>query len=274
MSDTRRLTSRIRLANGFEIPWLGLGTWKLLDGKEAFDAVTAAIQTGYRHIDTAAAYGNEKSVGKAIRENPVPREEIFLTTKLWNDQHGAVRKAFDESIKRLGLEYVDLYLMHWPVSQKRIQTWKTLQSLVGEQCKMVGVSNFTVHHLDELMDATGIVPLINQVEFSPFLHQAELAQYCKKHKIQLVAYSPLTRGKKFSDPTLVEVASKYQKTPAQVLIRWCLQHNLVVIPKSGNPARIRENANVFDFEISAQDMKTLDNLNENLHLAWDPTEIV
>jgi len=230
---------------------------------------------GYRHFDTASLYGNEEDVGRAVRESGVPREEVFITTKLWNDDQGydSALRACDQSLRRLGLGYIDLYIIHWPVPELREESWKALVELQRRgACRAIGVSNYTIRHLEELLGGSDVVPDVDQVEFSPFLYQKELLDFCKGKKIQLEAYSPLTRGNMLRDPTVLDVARKYSRTPAQVMIRWSLQRGLVVIPKSIRPERIRENGQVFDFEVSGVDMARLDSLNEDLHTVWNPTD--
>lgn len=258
-----------------KIPALGLGTWKLREGSEAENAVKWALEQGYRLIDTAATYANEKSVGKAIRESEVPRKQIFVTTKLWNDDHARVQEAFDESLRKLGLDYVDLYLIHWPVENKRNESWKKLEKILESgKARAIGVSNFTVYHLEDLSDeGESIVPAVNQVEFSPFLYQKGLLEYCRKKRIELEAYSPLARTHKFDNPVLKEVAHAHSKSVAQVMIRWALQHGLIVIPKSSHKQRIKENFDVFDFSLSQEEMSKLDALNENYRTCWDPSSI-
>ncbi len=269
--------SRLKLNDGKSIPMLGYGTWQIPDGQTVEECVFNALQVGYRLIDTAAIYQNEKGVGAGIRKaiaSGIPREDIFVTTKLWNSDHDNVEKAFDESLKRLGLDYIDLYLIHWPVTGKRINTWKIFEKLLKTgKVKSIGVSNFTIKQLQELMEQTSVVPSVNQVEFSPWNYQKELLDYCNKSRIVLEAYSPLTRGKKLNDPTLVSIAKKYGKSPAQTVIRWCLQHNIVLIPKSTDPVKIKENANVYDFDIAADDMAKLDSLNQNMRFCWNPEEL-
>ncbi len=266
------LSTTVKLNNGVRIPALGLGTWQLGPRKEAVVAVEAALKAGYRHIDTAARYRNEQDVGKAIRSSGIPRKEIFVTTKLWNDDHDNPMGALEASLGNLKLEYVDLYLIHFPVPKVRLQTWKMMEEILASgKVKAIGVSNFTTRHLDELLEHAKVVPAVNQVEFHPFLCQKELLEYCKKKGIQLEAYSPLTHGHKLGDPRIVSVAKKHNKSSAQVLIRWGLQHGLVVIPKSKTAERIQENAHVFDFELSPADMNALNACNENLRFCWDPT---
>ena len=270
------IESRITLSDGAKIPVLGLGVWQAGAGKETRKAVSAALESGYRLIDTAKLYGNERDVGAAVRESGIPRDEIFVTTKLWNSDQGfeSALRAFEGSRRELGLEYVDLYLVHWPVPQLRNESWKALVK-IREQglARSIGVSNYTIPHLEELLRATPVPPSVNQVEFHPFLFQRELLEYGQKHHIQLEAYSPLTRGRRLKHPVIKEIAAKYGRTPAQILIRWGLQHGLVVIPKSVRPERIRENADVFGFEIKSPDMARLDALDERSHLAWNPDDL-
>ncbi|MDB5238895.1 MAG: hypothetical protein JWO00_230 [Candidatus Parcubacteria bacterium] len=277
--------STIRLTNGTEIPVIGLGVWKAEDGAEVEAAIGHALDAGYRLIDTAMIYGNEEGVGNAIRNSGVPREDIFVTTKLWNEDQGYENalRAIDTSLGLLGLDYVDLYLIHWPGAgniwsgkalNKREETWKAMEEIhASGKAKAIGVSNYTVRHLEEMKKYAKIKPAVNQVEFHPFLYQEELLAYCKDAGIALEAYSPLARGEKLADPRVTEIAKKYGKSNAQVFIRWGLQHGCIVIPKSVREARIKENIDVFDFEISPEDMKAIDALNENLHITWDPSTI-
>ena len=270
------IESRITLSDGAKIPVLGLGVWQAGAGKETRKAVSAALESGYRLIDTAKLYGNERDVGAAVRESGIPRDEIFVTTKLWNSDQGfeSALRAFEGSRRELGLEYVDLYLVHWPVPQLRNESWKALVK-IREQglARSIGVSNYTIPHLEELLRATPVPPSVNQVEFHPFLFQRELLEHGQKHHIQLEAYSPLTRGRRLKHSLIKEIAAKYDRTPAQILIRWGLQHGLVVIPKSVRPERIQENADVFGFEIKSPDMARLDALDERSHLAWNPEDL-
>ena len=270
------LRSCIRLNDGNEIPVLGLGVWQAAPGKETRRAVGHALEIGYHLIDTASLYGNEQDVGAAVRESGIPREKIFVTTKLWNNDHGyeAALRAFERSRQELGLDYVDLYLIHWPVPRLRHESWKALLRLREEgRVRSIGVSNYTIRHLQELLPATPLPPSVNQVEFHPFLYQRELLEFGQSHGIQLEAYSPLARGRRLKDPVLLEIAARTARTPAQVLIRWSLQHGLVVIPKSVRPERIRENAAVFDFELKPKDMERLDSLDERSHVAWNPDDL-
>lgn len=267
------INSTVTLNNGVKMPLLGLGVYQAR-GREGEQAVTWALEAGYRHIDTAKFYGNEAEVGHAVRESGVPREDVFVVTKLWNNDHGynAARAAFQESQKRLNLGIVDLYLIHWPVSAQRGESWRALEALHAEgQVRAIGVSNYTIEHLQELLATARVVPAVNQVEFHPWLYQKKLLEFCRAHGIQLEAYSPLTKGERLHDPRLEAIARKYGKSPAQILIRWCLQHEVVVIPKSTNPQRIRENAEIYDFEITMEDICRLDAFDERYHCTWDPT---
>jgi methylglyoxal/glyoxal reductase len=256
------------------IPILGFGVYLIPPGSETFSSVTAALKAGYRLIDTASIYKNEADVGLAIQRSHIKREEIFVTTKLWNSDQGyhSALKALASSLKKLQLDYLDLYLLHWPVYEKRIESWKALIELKASgRCRSIGVSNFTIPHLQGLMDSTGIVPAVNQIEFSPFLYQRALLLFCQKHNILVQSYSPLTAGKRLNDPVLWDISQKHHKTPAQTLIRWNLQHHLVPLPKSKTPSRIIENAMVFDFNLDDTDMERLDSLNEDFRTCWDPS---
>jgi diketogulonate reductase-like aldo/keto reductase len=271
---TLTIESTTTLNNGVEMPMLGLGTWQIRDGKPVRRAIEWALEAGYRHIDTAAMYGNERGVGQAVRESGVPRAEIFVTTKLWNDDHGYDRalRAFEESLRKLDLDYVDLYLIHWPVPGTRQETWRALEKVYNEgRAKAIGVSNYTIRHIEDLLGSAEVAPTVNQVEFHPWLYQKDLLEYCREHEIQLEAYSPLTKGNRLDNPQVGEIAEKYGKSPAQILIRWALEHDVVVIPKSSDKQHIRDNADIFDFEISEQDLCRLDDLDENYRCTWDPT---
>ncbi|MFC0211746.1 aldo/keto reductase [Paenibacillus chartarius] len=268
----RALTAGPTLNNGVAMPWLGLGVWKTKEGDEVVQAVKAAIGAGYRSIDTAAVYGNEQGVGQGIRESGVARDELFITTKVWNADQGydSTLRAFDESLKKLGLETVDLYLIHWPVKGKYRETWKALVHLYNEgRVRAIGVSNFQVHHLQDIIEDSGVVPAVNQVEYHPLLTQRELLAFCKDKGIQLEAWSPLMQGN-LDQPVLTELAAKYGKSAAQIVLRWDIQHGVVTIPKSVKAERIQENANVFDFELSAEDMAKIDALNQGKRFGPDP----
>ncbi|MBL7960462.1 aldo/keto reductase, partial [bacterium] len=260
------IESKIKLNNGVLIPAIGLGVYQARAGWETRNAVLHALKAGYRHIDTAKFYANEKDVAIALNESAVPREHIFITTKLWNDDHGYDKtiKACSESLKRLGLNYVDLYLIHFPVRKLRHESWRAMETLLAEgKCRAIGVSNYTIRHMDELLQKSKTVPAVNQVEFHPYLYQKELLEFCHTNNIRMEAYSPLTKGKKLNDPKLEAVAKRYNKSSAQVLIRWALQHGLIVIPKSTQEERIRENADVYDFIISPEDMDLLNSFHCN-----------
>ncbi len=270
------INSKAKLNNSIEMPYLGLGLWEARAGKETQNAVMWAIEAGYRHFDTAAIYLNEEDLGIAIRRSDIPREQFFITTKLWNDDQGydSTLKAFDESLRKLDMDYVDLYLIHWPVKSKRKESWKALEKLYREgRCRAIGVSNYMINHLEEMFEYAEIIPAVNQVEFSPFLYKKELLDYCNSRNIQLEGYSPLTRGKKLDNPVLKKIAKKYNKTTAQVILRWFLEHKIVVIPKSVRKEKIFENADIFDFSFSQEDMKILDSLNENFRVCWNPVNI-
>ncbi|MET3287742.1 UNVERIFIED_CONTAM: diketogulonate reductase-like aldo/keto reductase [Brevibacillus sp. OAP136] len=260
------------LQNGIKMPWLGLGVWKVKEGSEVVDAVKAAIATGYRSIDTAAVYGNEDGVGKGIAESGVARDELFITSKVWNADQGydSTLQAFDASMSKLGLDVLDLYLIHWPVKGKYKETWRALETLYKEgRVRAIGVSNFHVHHLEDLLDGAEVAPMVDQVEFHPLLSQVELRAFAKQHNIQLEAWSPLMQGN-LDLPLLTELSSKYGKTAAQIVLRWDLQHEVVTIPKSITPTRITENADIFDFALSAEDMEKIDGLNQNKRFGPDP----
>ena len=269
------IETKLKLNDGHLISQLGLGVWQISSAKTS-DVVLAALEARYQHIDTASAYGNEENVGAAIRMSGLPRESIFVTTKLWNSDHGNPERALDTSLRKLKMDYVDLYLIHFPVRQRR-QSWRALETLqkMGKT-RSIGVSNFTIAHLSELVAESETVPAVNQVEFHPYLYQQDLLAFCRAKGIVVEAYSPLTHGERLKDPKLVAIAKKYSsaetKSTAQILIRWALQHGLVVIPKSSNRRRIFENADVFDFELSEEDMRLLDSFNEDLRTCWDPSD--
>jgi diketogulonate reductase-like aldo/keto reductase len=263
----------VALSTGARLPHLGLGVFQAAAGGSARQAVVDALEIGYRHVDTAAAYRNEQDVGEAIRASGVPRSEIFVTTKLWNDDHGfdAALRAFDLSLARLGLTYVDLYLIHWPVPKLRRDSWRALERLYEERrARAIGVSNYMVNHLDELLGEARVRPAVNQIEVSPFLQQREVRAACKAHGIVVEAYSPLTKGVRLGHPVVGEIAGRSGRTPAQVLLRWGLQHGMVVLAKSVRRERIGENAGIFDFALDDDAMSKLDGLEEGLVTGWDP----
>jgi len=263
----------LQLNSGARIPQVGLGVWQTPSGATTRQAVTAALKVGYRHVDTARVYGNEADVGAGVRESGVARGEVFVTTKLWNADQGydAALRAFDASLKRLGLEYVDLYLIHWPVAEKRLDSWRALERIHAEgRARSIGVSNFLVPHLEELLGKARRVPAVNQIELTPFLQRRETRALCAKHGIVVEAYSPLTHGLRLDHPVVKDVARRAGRSVAQVLLRWGLQQGLVVLPKSTKPARIAENGALFDFTLDDRAMNELDALEEGLVTGWDP----
>lgn len=274
---THHLQSTTALANGVSMPWFGLGVFKVEEGDELVNAIRSAVKFGYRSIDTAAIYGNEGSVGEGIRqalaENGLKREELFITSKVWNADLGyeSTLSAYETSLSKLGLDYLDLYLIHWPVAGKYKDAWRALEKLYKDgRVKAIGVSNFQIHHLKDLIEDAEITPMVNQVEFHPHLTQKELLVYTKEQGIQLEAWSPLMQGQLLDDPTLTEIAGQHGKSVAQIILRWDLQHGVVTIPKSTKEKRIIENASIFDFELSQADMDRIDGLNQNLRVGPDP----
>ncbi|MEX0852109.1 MAG: aldo/keto reductase [Bauldia sp.] len=240
------------------------------------DAVTWALERGYRLIDTAHIYRNEREVGEAVKNSPVPRQEIFLTTKLWNDDQGYDRtlRAFDESLRALQVDVIDLYLMHWPVVGKRLASWRAMERVFDEgRARAIGVSNFAVRHLEELFAEANIKPHINQIELHPFCQQPATVDWCREHGVVVEAYSPVTKGRRLGDATVQRIAGEVGKSPAQVLIRWGLQKGFVVIPKSANRQRIDENASVFGWSLSDAQMEALGALDADEHLAWNPSQV-
>lgn len=267
MTSINSLTSTAKLNNGVEMPYVGLGVWQSKQGGEVENAVRAALELGYRHIDTAAAYGNEEGVGQAIRDSGVAREEIFITTKLWNNSHGYEKalQAFEVSRKKLGVDYVDLYLIHWAIEGKYLESWRAFEKLLKDgYVRAIGVSNFEPKHLQDIMNHFEVVPAVNQVEFHPYLTQRELYEFCRAHHIQLEAWSPLMRGGELlNHPLILRLAEKYSKTPAQIVLRWDLQQEVVTIPKSVRRERIAENAQLFDFQLSQEEVAEITALNRN-----------
>ena len=267
----------LRLNNGVDMPQLGFGVF-LVPAEEVVEPVRAALDAGYRLIDTAKLYGNEEGVGRAIRESGVPRDEVFVTTKVWNSDHGydATLRAFDESQKRLGLDVVDLYLIHWPTPQRNlyVETWRALEQLHADgRARAIGVSNFTPAHLQRLLDETTVVPAVNQVELHPGFPQDELREFHQRHGIVTESWSPLGRGHGLlDDPVVTSIARAHDKTPAQVVLRWHLQLGCVVIPKSTHAERIRENIDVFDVELSTEEMAQLSALTGPGRVGPDPDE--
>ncbi|MCA0979613.1 aldo/keto reductase [Exiguobacterium aestuarii] len=267
------------LNNDVKMPMLGLGVYKVEDGAVTVDTVKAALEADYRLIDTAAIYQNEESVGQALREAGISREEVFVTTKLWNEFHGfdEALQAFQDSLDRLGLEYVDLFLIHWPMPRfgKFVETYKALEQLYEEgRVRAIGVSNFEVEHLEQIIQSCSIVPAVNQVEIHPYLSQKELIAFCKRYDIQIQAWSPLMKGREaLEDDTIVEIANRHGKSPAQVILRWHLQNGVAVIPKSVTPSRIKENIQVFDFTLTKEEMAAIDALNRDERTGSDPKEM-
>lgn len=263
----------VTLNNGVEMPYFGLGVFKAEDGQEVIDSVSYALEAGYRHIDTAAIYQNERGVGQAIRLSELDRKEVFVTSKVWNSDQGydTTIKAFHASLVKLNLSYLDLFLVHWPVKGKYKETYRALETLYEEgKIRAIGVSNFLVHHLDDLLTTAKIVPAVNQIEYHPYLTQPELIKTCFDNGIAPEAWSPLMQGQITEVPELTQLAQKYYKTEAQIVLRWNLQKGIITIPKSSRKSRIIENANIFDFVISAEDMEIIDSLNRNQRIGADP----
>src|SRR5690554_3375450 len=258
--------SKVKLNNGVEMPWFGLGVFRAKDGQEVENAVLTALKHGYRSIDTAAVYDNEKGVGNAVIESGVSREEIFLTSKVWNTDQGykSTFRAFEESLERLQTDYLDLYLIHWPKGKRSVETWKAMEELYEEKrVRAIGVSNFLEHHLEDFLPECNIIPAVNQYEFHPELLQPKLLEYCLKKGIRPEAWSPIMRGKVNDIPVLQALAVKYGKTPVQIVLRWDIQKGVVTIPKSVTPERIISNADIFDFELSSEDIAKIDGLDKN-----------
>ena len=261
-----------QLNNGVAMPLLGLGVYDMYH-REAEQAVIDALEIGYRLIDTASLYKNEIEIGNAIRNSNLSRNEIFVTTKVGNADHGfeATLKAFEESSRKLNIDYIDLYLVHWPIKGLRKETWLALEKLYNEgKVRAIGVANYLIPFLEELESYANITPALNQVELTPWLYNQNLVDYCSKKNIQLQAYSPLTRGKKFDDARLIQLCKKYDKTPAQIIIRWSIEHRISTIPKSSSKKRLQENFDAIGFSISPEDVKYLDGFNENFRICDDP----
>lgn len=270
---SNKIDATVTLNNGVEMPLFGLGVFQAQDGQEVSNAVNWALEAGYRLIDTAAIYGNEVGVGTAIRNSSVPREEIFVTTKVWNgaQRSGRVQEAFDESLTRLGLDYVDLYLVHWPVAGRYKDTWRKLEGLVGSgRVRAIGVSNFLPHHLDDLMQDAKITPAVNQVEFQPRLQQPNLITACRNYGIVPQAWSPIMKGRVLDIPELVEIGHRYGKSAVQVTLRWMLQQNISTIPKSAKEARIHSNGALFDFTLTEAEMTQIAQLDTGERVGPDP----
>ena len=263
----RTVNDDVTLANGIEMPWVGLGTFD--QGPAASKAVQLAIQAGYRSIDTGSYYQNEEDIGAGIRASGIPRHLLFSTTKVWNSEHGfeATLRSFEVSLRKLGLDYIDLYLMHWPVGGHNAETWKALEEIYeAGKARAIGVSNFEIHHLKELKKTASVWPVVNQIELHPLNTSVELRKYCAGEGIQIESWAPLAQGNLSQDPMLKKIADAHKKTIAQVILRWHLQNDIVAIPKSCHERRIKENIDIFDFELSASELAKIDALDENRHL--------
>jgi diketogulonate reductase-like aldo/keto reductase len=263
------------LNTGKKVPAIGFGTWEIRPDDQAKASVAKALEVGYRVIDTAKIYGNEAGVGQAIRDSGIPREEIFITTKLWSDDHGydSTLRACQQSLDRLGLEYLDLYLIHWPATPRRHDSWRAFEKLDGDGLiRAAGVSNYSVEHLEEVLERSELVPAINQVEFHPFIFEAqqELLDLCLSQDVLIEAYSPLRRVSAELTDSIEAVARRYNKTPQQLVLRWCVEHCTLPLPRSKNPEHMASNFDIFDFEIDENDMRTLDSLSDGERVTWDP----
>ncbi len=266
----------IKLNNGTTMPQLGFGTWRIKKEAECLAAITSALKAGYRHFDTAQIYGNEALVGKALKASGIKRDELFITTKIWNDNMWWVDliPSFEESLKNLQTDYVDLLLLHFPVTELRRPAWERMEELAQSgQVKSIGVSNYTIKHLEELLKESSIRTAINQVELHVYLQQPELVAFCQKHNIVVEAYSPLAHAYGLDNPILIEIGKQYGKTAAQVMVRWCIEQGTVPLPKSIHPDRIKENIDVFDFVLSKADLQKIKKLEKNYRTAWDPTHV-
>lgn len=269
----KHLQDTYTLNNSVKMPGFGLGVYKVEDGETATAAVKSALASGYRLIDTAAVYGNEKRVGQAIRESGIARDEIFVTSKVWNDQQGyeSTLQAFDKSLEKLGMDYLDLYLIHWPVSGKFKDTWRALEAIYEQgKVRAIGVSNFHVHHLEELLRDAKVKPAVNQIEFHPHLTQRDVLAFCKEHEIQMQAWSPLKKGRILDEPLLLQIAEKYGKTVAQVILRWDIEQGVATIPKTIHEERMQENADIFDFELTNEEVEQITSLNKNERTGSNP----
>ncbi|KGX85582.1 aldo/keto reductase [Pontibacillus litoralis] len=267
------LQDTISLHNGVQMPRLGLGVFKVEDGEEVIHSVKTALAHGYRSIDTAAVYQNEEGVGQAIRESGIAREELFVTSKLWNADQGyeSALQAFETTMDKLGLEYLDLYLIHWPVEGKYKDSWRALERLYQEgKIRAIGVSNFQVHHLEDIVNDASVKPMVNQIELHPKLTQQQVRSYCQEQNIIVEAWSPLMQGEILQEPLIKELAQKYEKSPAQIVIRWDLQIGIVTIPKSTKTHRIHENADVYDFTLTEEEVASISALNEDHRVGPHP----
>ncbi|AIQ52004.1 aldo/keto reductase [Paenibacillus sp. FSL R7-0331] len=272
----KHLNGSTVLNNGVHMPWFGLGTFRA-EGAEVANAVTTALELGYRSIDTAAVYGNEEEVGQSIASSGVARDSLFVTTKVWNSDQGydTTLQAFDTSCRKLGLDMIDLYLIHWPGKDKYKDTWRALERLYEEgRVRAIGVSNFQIHHLEELRKDSGIVPAVNQVELHPRFIQKELHDYCTQHQIQIEAWAPLMKGRLQDNGLLQGIAGKHGKTVSQVILRWGLQNRIVIIPKSVTPSRIKENSEIFDFELTSEEISAISGLDAGERIGTDPDKLM
>lgn len=276
--------SKVKLNNGYEIPLLGFGTFRMESGEEAYDAVRAALDAGYRHIDTASYYKNEADIGRAVRDSGIPRKEIFVTTKLWNDDQGfeSTLKAFDESLDRMGLDYLDLYLIHWPRVKRapddwarlNRETWNAMERLYADgKIKAIGVSNFKPHHLESLMEMAVTKPAVNQIELHPGLSQQATVDFCRENGIAIEAWGPFSRGTLLKTGLLDKLAAKYGKTPAQICLRWHIENGFIPLPKSVTPSRMRENTEIFDFDLSADDLALISGIDIDTGTGYDPDNV-
>jgi diketogulonate reductase-like aldo/keto reductase len=267
------ITDTTVLNNGIQMPWLGFGVFQIPEGKQTYQSVRTALEVGYRSIDTATIYGNEASVGRAVRDSGIPRDELFITTKVWNDdlRAGTTLMAIDRSLDLLHMDYVDLYLVHWPVRGKYVAAWHAMEKIQSTgKARSIGVSNFMIHHLEDLISAGTTVPAANQIEFHPLLQSTQLHQFCVQKGIQLEAWAPLIQGQGMRHPIIQKIADKHAKSPAQVLLRWDLQMGAVTIPKSVKRERIEANANIFDFSLDDEDMTIIASLEEGKRIGPDP----
>ncbi|GIT71112.1 MAG: glyoxal reductase [Pseudomonadota bacterium] len=268
--------SRIYLNDGVSMPLFGIGVWRMDPGRETREAVTLALEFGYIHIDTASMYNNEEDVGASVQESNLPREKLFITSKVLSSEVGydSTLEAFERSLQKLRLSYIDLYLFHKPVEGFRQNTWEALEKLKKDGiCRSIGVSNFSPRHLDEILEICEFIPTVNQIEMNPFLAQKTISEYCRAKNIHITGFCPLARTEKSKDPAIVDVANECGKTWAQVMIRWSLQKQVTTIPKSAQPQRIRENSEVFDFELNEKQMRRLDDLDQGFRLRPDPMDL-
>lgn len=270
------MTPKIKLSNGTTIPQIGLGTWQIKDADQCLTTVESALKYGYRHFDTAQIYDNEQYVGKALKDSGINRHELFITTKIWtlNFLSSRVIPSFDKSLDKLQTDYVDLLLLHFPVPKLRNSAWKKMEEIQGSgKAKAIGVSNYTIKHLEKLLKDCKIRPAVNQVELHVFLQQPDLLKYCKEQNIVVEAYSPLAHGYGLDNPVLAKLAKKHSKSPAQIMLRWCIEVGTVPLPKSSTPLRIEENINIFNFKLDESDMQEIRSLDANHRTCWDPTRI-